>query len=211
MIHELRTYTLQPGKQGEYLKLNAEVGRKIRGDNYGVLRGSWTTEFGTLNQYVHLWEYPSLDEREKLRGELAKNEAWTKEYVPKIRVLMLAQENKILGPQLPFKPPAASGHVYELRWYRSQAGRIGEWLREFKGIMPTREKYSKNVGAWQTEMGQLNEAVHLWAYKDLNERAAVRAAAVADPDWQAFLGKALPLLQTMQSVVLIPTPASPMK
>ena len=30
MIYELRTYTLQPGKQGEYLKLNAEVGRKIR-------------------------------------------------------------------------------------------------------------------------------------------------------------------------------------
>ena len=30
MIYELRTYTLQPGKQGEYLKLNAEVGRQIR-------------------------------------------------------------------------------------------------------------------------------------------------------------------------------------
>ena len=26
MIYELRTYTLIPGKQGEYLKLNAEVG-----------------------------------------------------------------------------------------------------------------------------------------------------------------------------------------
>src|SRR5262245_57500717 len=62
MIYELRTYTLQPGKQPEYLKLNAEVGRKIRGDNYGILRGSWTTETGVLNQYVHLWEYPSLDE-----------------------------------------------------------------------------------------------------------------------------------------------------
>ncbi len=30
MIHELRTYTLMPGKQGEYLKLNEQVGRKIR-------------------------------------------------------------------------------------------------------------------------------------------------------------------------------------
>ena len=58
MIHELRTYTLYPGKQGEYLKLNLEVGRKVRGDNYGILRGSWTTEFGTLNQYVHLWRNP---------------------------------------------------------------------------------------------------------------------------------------------------------
>jgi len=31
MIYELRTYTLIPGKQGEYLKLNAEVGRPTRG------------------------------------------------------------------------------------------------------------------------------------------------------------------------------------
>ena len=30
MIYELRTYTFQPGKQGDYLKLNAEVGRKVR-------------------------------------------------------------------------------------------------------------------------------------------------------------------------------------
>jgi len=211
MIYELRTYTLSPGKQGEYLKLNAEVGRKIRGDDYGKLVGSWTTEFGTLNQYVHLWEYPSLDERERLRGELAKNEAWTKEYVPKIRVLMLAQENKILSPQLPLEPPADSGWLYELRWYRSHPGRIGEWIREIKGIMPTREKYSKVVGLWQTEMGQLNEAVHLWAYRDLNERAAVRAKALADPDWQAYIGRSAPLLVQQNAVVLIPAPSSPMK
>ena len=211
MIYELRTYTMAPGKLGEYLKLNAEVGRKIRGDNYGRLAGSWTTEFGTLNQYVHLWEYASLDERERLRGELAKNEAWTREYVPKIRVLMLAQENKILSPQLPLKPPADSGWLYELRWYRSHPGRIGEWIREVKGIMPAREKYSKIVGLWQTEMGQLNEGVHLWAYRDLNERAAVRAKAIADPDWQAYLGRTAPLLVQQNAVILVPAPSSPMK
>ena len=211
MIYELRTYTLSPGKQGEYLRLNAEVGRKIRGDDYGRLAGSWTTEFGTLNQYVHLWEYPSLDERERLRGDLAKNEAWTKEYVPRIRVLMLAQENKILSPQLPLKPPADSGWLYELRWYRSQRGRIGDWLREIKGVMPTREKYSKIVGLWQTEAGQLNEAVHLWAYRDLNERAAVRAKALADPEWQAYIGRSAPLLVQQNAVVLVPAPSSPMK
>jgi predicted amidophosphoribosyltransferase len=64
---------------------------------------------------------------------------------------------------------------------------------------------------WETVVGQLNEAVHLWVYKDLNERAAARAKALQDPDWQAFLAKALPLLVSMQSTVLIPTPVSPMK
>jgi NIPSNAP len=211
MIYELRTYTLFPGKQGEYLKLNEEVGRPIRGDKYGKLEGSWTTEFGLLNQYVHLWAYPSLDERERLRGELAKNEDWGKGYVPKIRPLIAAQENKILSPQLPFKPPAESGNVYELRWYRAQTGKAGEWLSHFKAIMPVREKYSKNVGVWQTEMGQLNEAVHMWAYRDLNQRGSVRAQVLKDPEWQTFLGKSAPLLLEMRSVILMPAPSSPIK
>ena len=55
MIYELRTYTLVPGKQAEYLKLSGDVGRKARGDKYGKLEGHWFTEFGTLNQVVHLW------------------------------------------------------------------------------------------------------------------------------------------------------------
>jgi NIPSNAP len=211
MIYELRTYRLAPGKQGEYLKLNAEVGRKIRGDTYGKFEGGWTTEFGMLNQYVHLWSYPSLDERERLRGALQKNEGWTKEYLPKIRPLMLAQENKILSAVTPFKPPTDSGNVYELRWYRAQVGKLADWLALARGVLPSREKYSRNVCYWQTEAGQLNEAVHLWVDKDLNERAAARARALADPEWQAFLGKALPLLVSMQAVVLVPTPVSPMK
>ena len=211
MIYELRTYTLFPGKQGEYLKLNEEVGRPIRGDKYGKLEGSWTTEFGLLNQYVHLWSYASLDERERLRGELSRNEDWGKGYVPKIRPLIAAQENKILSPQLPFKPPIESVNVYELRWYRAQTGKAGEWLSHFKAIMPVREKYSKNVGVWQTEMGQLNEAVHMWAYRDLNQRGSVRAQVLKDPEWQAFLGKSAPLLLEMRSVILIPAPSSPIK
>lgn len=211
MIYELRTYTLVPGKQAEYLKLNQEVGRPTRGDKYGKLEGSWTTEFGLLNQFVHLWGYPSHEERDRLRGELQKNEDWTKGYLPKIRPMLAAQENKILSPQLPLKPPVELGHLYELRWYKTQVGRAGEWINHFKAIMPVREKYSKNVGLWMTEMGQLNEVVHLWAYRDLNHRADVRSQVMKDPEWQVFLGNTAPLLLEMRSVAMNPAPASPMR
>jgi NIPSNAP len=211
MIYELRTYTLQPGRLGEYLRLSGEVGRKIRGNTYGKLEGSWATEFGTLNQYVHLWSYPSLDERDRLRGELQKNAAWTKEYLPQIRPMLMAQQNKILSEATPFTPPTDAGNIYELRTYRTQVGRTGEWLALARGILPVREKYSRNVGYWQTEMSQLNEVVHLWVYKDLNERAAVRGVVMQDPDWQGYLAKAMPLLQQQDAIVLTPTAFSPMK
>jgi hypothetical protein len=211
MIYELRTYTLQPGTQPQYIKQSAEVGRKIRGDNYGKFEGGWTTEFGTLNQYVHLWSFADLNERERLRGELAKNEAWNKEYLPISRPMMLAQENKILKPVVPMTPPADSGNIYELRWYRAHVGKAGEWLELFKAVLPTRDKYTRRVGLWQTESGQLNEVVHMWVYKDLNDRAASRARMAGDPAWQAFIAKSPALLQHMQSIVLIPVPHSPLK
>ena len=124
---------------------------------------------------------------------------------------LLAQENKILSVVLPLKPPVEPGHVYELRWYRAHVGKLAEWLGLFKAVMPAREKYSKNVGVFQTEAGQLNEAVHLWAYKDLNDRATVRGKVLQDPEWQTYLGKSAPLLADMKSIILNPAPHSPMK
>jgi NIPSNAP protein len=211
MIYELRTYTLQPGTQAQYVKQSGEVGRKIRGDNYGKFEGGWTTEFGTLNQYVHLWGFADLNERERLRGELAKNEAWNREYLPISRPMMLAQENKILKAVVPMTPPSDSGNIYELRWYRAHVGKAGEWLELFKAVLPTRDKYTRRVGLWQSESGQLNEAVHMWVYKDLNDRAASRARMAGDPAWQAFIAKSPALLQHMQSIVLMPVPHSPLK
>ena len=211
MIYELRAYRIIPGKQGEYLRINEAIGRPTRGQKYGTLEGSWTTEFGTLNQFVTLWSYPDLVERDRLRAELQKNEVWSRDYTPRILPILLAMENKILSAQLPLKAPAEGNHIYELRTYRTQVGKTGEWLGHFKAIMPVREKYSRNVGLWQTEIAQLNEVVHLWAYRDLNDRAAVRAKVVQDPEWQVFLGKATPLLVEMHSTVLVPAPASPMQ
>ena len=211
MINELRTYTLVPGTQARYLKLSSEVGRKVRGDKYGKLEGFWYTEFGTLNQVVHLWTFESLNERERLRAELAKSEEWTKGYIPQIRPMLLAQENKILSAVLPLQPPTDTGNVYELRWYRTHVGKTGEWIQHFKEVMPTREKYMRRVGLWQTEIAQLNEVVHMWVYRDLNERTAARGRIAQDPAWQAFLPKSAPLLVHMQAIVLYPSPHSPMK
>lgn len=211
MIYELRTYTLVPGTQAQYLRQSAEIGRRIRGDSYGKLMGFWYSEFGTLNQAVHLWQYPSLDERDRLRGELAKNPGWTQEYLPITRPLLLAQENKILSAVVPVTPPTDSGNVYELRWYRTLVGRTGEWASLFKDILPLREKYMRRVGFWTTEIAQLNEVVHMWVYRDLNERREARARLAQDPAWQAFLGKSGSLLAHMQAIVLYPAAHSPMQ
>src|SRR3977135_2921197 len=82
MVYELRCYTLTPGKMPEYLKAAETIGRPARGQNFGINHGYWTAEFGALSQIWHLWKYDSYEERSRLRGELAKNKAWTEGYVP---------------------------------------------------------------------------------------------------------------------------------
>ena len=211
MIHELRIYTGKPGAAPEMAKNSGTVARDIRGDNYGRLEGYWLTEIGALNQVVHLWSYSDLNERARLRAELSKNERWTKEYLPLIRPLLVRQDIRLMNPIIAPRKPEKEPNVYEMRIYRTKPGAAKEWCNHIMEAMPVREKYSKPVGLWISEAGQPNEVVHIWAYPDLNARAAARAAATADPGWQAFLKKGGPLLEEMSSTVMLPSAHSPMK
>lgn len=211
MIHELRQYTLKPGKLPEYLGHAQTIGRPARGDNFGVNHGYWTTEFGALNQIWHMWSYESLNERERLRGELQKNEAWTKDYIPRIRPLIERQDIRFIKPMKEVARPEAEGGIYELRIYRTSVGDARGWAEKYLGILPVREKYSRNIGLWVGESPQPNEVLHMWNYPSADARAKTRAALFQDPDWNAFLKSVAGIVVDMQSTLLIPTAYSPMK
>jgi len=211
MIYEMRTYTLHAGKVPEMVKHAGELSRKIRGDNYGKLEGYWFSEFGQVNQVWHLWSYPDLNERARLRAELAKNTDWTGTYVPTIQPLLVKQSNRILNVEIPLKKPETEGNIYEYRYYQIEPTKQKAWLDIFRSKLPVRERYSKVVGMWSNEGGSLNEVSHLWAYSDFNARMAARAKSSQDPEWQDFLKSAGPLLREMHAVALIPAPFSPLK
>jgi len=212
MIYELRTYTVKPGTLGDIIKAASTVSRDIRKDDYGKLEGYWMTEIGPLNQVMHMWSYNDLNERARLRDELAKNPRWTGEYLPLINPLLLRQQVRLLNAIRPPVAPASAGNVYELRNYRATTGAaIRQWLELFTAVLPAREKHSKIVGLWRTEAGQPNEVCHIWAYPSLNARTEARANALKDPAWQEFLGKAPAFLEEMHSTIMLPAPHSPLK
>ena len=61
MIYEVRTYTLRPGTVGEF-ESRFEKRHSYR-EKYSKLGAFWHTDFGTLNQVIHVWEYDDLDHR----------------------------------------------------------------------------------------------------------------------------------------------------
>jgi len=211
MIYEMRTYTLKAGTAGEAAKNAGEIGRVIRGDDYGKLEGYWISEIGALNQVWHLWSYASFDERVRLRGELGKNKRWTEEYVPLIRAKLVRQDIRLMTAAIPPKAPEKPGNIYEFRYYRLVPGTAGKWHQLLKDALPAREKISKIVGAWTTDAGQPNEICHMWAYPSLNARAEARAKAMQDPVWVNFIKDDLPLIEEMSNAILLPAPHSPLK
>lgn len=211
MIYEMRTYTFHQGKLPAYLDLARKVGRPVRGQNYGTNHGYWVAEFGSLNQVWHLWSYASLDDRARMRDELAKNERWTKEYVPNVRPLLARQDIRFLNPIYGINPPAKEGGFYELRMYRTNPGLAAGWAASFREIMKVRERYSRNIGIWTGEAPQPNEVWHMWNYQDTNERSKARTELFKDQEWLNFVGKGAGTIVEMRNTMLVPTDFSDLK
>ncbi|WP_439575688.1 NIPSNAP family protein [Phreatobacter sp.] len=107
MIVEERIYTLMAGKVPDYLKAYEAEGLAIQKAILGTMVGYFSTEFGPLNQIVHLWAYKDLADREERRRRLDADAGW-QAYVAKVRPWVVSQENKLLIPAA-FSPKPALG------------------------------------------------------------------------------------------------------
>ena len=75
--------------------------------------------------------------------------------------------------------------IYELRTYTLKPGAMGDMVkaastvsREIRG-----DNYGKLEGYWSTEIGPLNQVMHMWSYSDLNDRTRLRAELGKNARW----------------------------
>ena len=60
--------------------------------------------------------------------------------------------------------------IHEIRTYQLQTGATPQYLSATGAMVEKRIVYSPLVGFFYTEVGQLNQVVHIWQYDDLNHR-----------------------------------------
>jgi hypothetical protein len=179
MIIEMRTYRLKPGSTPEVEKRFGEALRdRVKVSPLGAF---FHTEVGPLNRIIHCWPYENLGERTRLRGEAMKLPGWP----PKVQEFLEEMESKIIIPA-PFSPKLEErrlGNLYEIRTYTMLPGAaptvIEKWAERIEG----RTKLSPLVFCGHTELGGLNQWIHVWAYKDAAERFAIRDQARATGAW----------------------------
>ena len=179
MIIEMRTYRLKPGSIPEVEKRFGEALReRVKVSPLGAF---FHTEVGPLNRIIHCWPYDDLGQRTKLRADATKVAGWP----PKIQEFIEEMESKIVIPA-PFSPklePRRLGNLYEIRTYTMLPGAtptvIDRWAERIEG----RTKFSPLAFCGHTELGALNQWVHVWAYKDAAERFRVRDEARQTGAW----------------------------
>jgi hypothetical protein len=97
--------------------------------------------------------------------------------------------------------------IYEIRTYRIAPGSLSEVEKRFGETYGIRKKYSELAAFWHTDIGPLNEIIHVWPYQDLTERARVRAGLAQEPDWPPKIAE---FIRSMHSEILVPFPFSPL-
>ena len=113
----------------------------------------------------------------------------------------------------PFVQPLGSrdfgtGNIYEMRIYTYLPGETSAVLEAWGKAVPAREKLSPLAACWTSELGGLNKFVHVWVYKDVNERARIREESRKGGQWPPQAGVRP---QRQENKLLVPAAFSPLR
>jgi ligand-binding SRPBCC domain-containing protein len=204
MIVEMRTYTLQPGTVGQFEeRFGAALAVRAK---LSPLAAFWHTEVGPLNRVIHVWPYKDFEERTRVRAESQKLQGWP----PNTREFVVEQQSEVFLPA-PFSPklePRQLGGLYEIRTYTMLPGVtptvVERWAERIEG----RTKISPLAFCGHTELGPLNQWIHVWAYKDAAERFAIRDKARETGAWPP---NTRGMFVQQQNMFVVPAEFSPLR
>lgn len=86
--------------------------------------------------------------------------------------------------------------IYELRTYTVRPGTLGDLVKVASTVSREirKDDYGKLEGYWFTEIGPLNQVMHMWSYASFDERARLRGELAKNPRWT---GEYIPLIRPL--------------
>jgi len=103
--------------------------------------------------------------------------------------------------------------IVEERTYTVKPGTIHVYYKDYdpRGLEIQTRILGNLIGYFHSEIGELNQIVHLWGYDSLAERERRRAQLAADPAWLEYLKQSPDIIVKMESRILVPAPFSPIR
>src|SRR4051812_4453056 len=96
--------------------------------------------------------------------------------------------------------------IVEMRTYTLKPGTQPTVIERFGQALPVRTKLSPISAFWYTDVGPLNQIIHVWTYKDSAERDRIRAESTKLEGWPPAISE---FCTDMETKIMIPAPFSP--
>jgi hypothetical protein len=96
--------------------------------------------------------------------------------------------------------------ILEMRTYLLKPGSLQSFEERFTAGLEHRVKFSKLGAFWRSEIGTLNQVIHVWPYKDFEDRVKIGEEARKTGHWPP---KTQEFIISQESKILQPAPFSP--
>jgi hypothetical protein len=102
--------------------------------------------------------------------------------------------------------------IVEERVYRIRNGRMASYLKlvRTEGLAIQQPILGHLVGYFTTEVGELSQVTHIWAYASLEDRDRRRRRLSEDTNWQSFLPRLAEHIEHAENRILVPTDFCPL-
>jgi hypothetical protein len=103
--------------------------------------------------------------------------------------------------------------IIEHRTYKIKPGKLHILmdLYEKEGMAVHKKILGNQIGYFYTEIGPLNEIIHIYGYDSLDDRAKRRNELSQNEMWKKYISKAIDLIEYQESKILIPAKFSDIK
>ena len=204
MIYEFRTYQI---KAGSLQTVISKFQEKIEGRNkISKIGAFWYSEIGVLNQIVHVWPYENMEHRNQCREKAVKKNLWP----PDTAEYMLRMNTEFWKP-VSFSPKWEQrniGPFFEMRIYTFPFNEINKMLPAWEEKIEARKSLAPLVGAFVSEVGEVNKFMHIWGYKSLQHRTEAREK-FSSIGWPPKSEAKPPLF--MENKIVMPSEFSPIQ
>ncbi|KAJ5378325.1 uncharacterized protein N7496_005734 [Penicillium cataractarum] len=211
-VHSLVMHEVKPDKVDEYADLVGQWYPRMARiqENCVNLVGSWRTQVGDSDTFIHIWEYQRYEGYHSSLHKISEH-AGFREFDRKLRSLIKGEKTSLMQ-EFSFwhtTPPRRLGGLFELRSYTLYPGNLLEWELHWRRSLSARREVIEGVGAWFVQIGDLNTVHQLWQFANLEQRKVCREHAWSRDGWAETVYKTAHLTQSMQSRILVPMPWSP--
>ena len=199
--YDVTIITVRPGTHPQAL---AMLSKTLAADK--ELLTCWYSDIGAVNQILLIRKSPEAAATLERRLTLLKsnNPFGVGEFI-----VAMTMDTYAAFDFIPPLRPGDFGPCYEVRTYRLKPDGVVPTMDLWRKAVPGRSKVSPLLAAMTSVTGEMTRFMHIWPYKNFDERARLRDKAVADGVWPPPGGPSHLLSQQVD--IYLPVPFSPMR